>query len=224
MVTAQRRRYPHLPEGHPPGFQSRSRYGAVGWFILLLPLLLGMFFVGGGLVLLVGAPSSEYTSSMLIGAAVLGIPGIAIVAIGIWLLRRRNPKPASHLHLDVDPVEIGRGESVTATLTITDLGKVGNDEVRVGLVCTEWYEATRMDYDPTTTRIIRSVTASATAHEQWMPVERKPEPQPVTFAIPPDAPFSYEGSCLSFGWRVTVRQVVPRRTDPVADVPIWVSP
>ena len=44
------------------------------------------------------------------------------------------------------------------------------------------------------------------------------------FAIPPDAPFSHEGECLSFAWRVTARTHAALARDPHHDVALWVSP
>ena len=35
---------------------------------------------------------------------------------------------------------------------------------------------------------------------------------------------SYEGDCLSYGWRVSARRVRRLRADPRTDHPIWVRP
>jgi flagellar biogenesis protein FliO len=224
MAGTRRRRYPHLPDGHLPGRQSRSRYGLLAWFLLLLAILLCLFFVGLGVALVVGAGSAESASGSYIGAAVLGIPGVAGTLFMVWLIRRRFAKPVSHLRLDVHPLEVSRGQPVTARLTINDLAKVGDHELRVGLVCTEWYDLQRADLNPDTAAITRTVTESSVAYEQWTTIEHTAEPQAVTLQVPPDAPFSYEGTVLTYAWRVTARELVRRRTDPTVDVPIWVTP
>ena len=44
------------------------------------------------------------------------------------------------------------------------------------------------------------------AFESWLPAWRTEERQTVRFRIPPDAPYSHEGECLSFAWRVSARE------------------
>jgi hypothetical protein len=73
----------------------------------------------------------------------------------------------------------------------------------VGVVCTEYYDEldTDRDYTDDTTSTSR-LTRDDVAHETWSPVETVSGVQSVRFTIPPDAPFSYRGECLSFKWEL----------------------
>jgi hypothetical protein len=45
-----------------------------------------------------------------------------------------------------------------------------------------------------------------------------------TFRLPSDVPYSYEGSCLSYAWRISARAVRRLRRDARLDEPLWVEP
>ncbi len=205
-----RRRYPHLPEGHEPGAQTRRRYGIVQWVMRFVFLVLALASVGLGVMTAVLAAKAEDGSlAVVLGAfaIVVGVTGIFLLRWALQELKRAMDRPASHLRLMVSPVDVRRGDRLTATLTLTDLAKVEQDEVQVGLVCTEWYEVDDTVVGSGTVR----VTTDDVAYEEWVPAERRSDPQPFTFSVPADAPFSYEGNMLSFGWRVAARQVSPER-------------
>jgi hypothetical protein len=86
----------------------------------------------------------------------------------------------------------------------------------VGLVCIERYDyLTRVQHRGGTTVVRR--TAESTAHEEW-----RPGAPTLTFEIPRDAPYSYEGECVSYAWRVSARVVRKLRSDPRLDHAIWV--
>lgn len=223
MTRTQRRRYPHLPEGRQPGAQTTTRYGTLQWALRFFVLLLGLTVVGSAVAFLVVASQLESAVAVFTGfatAVMFALTGVAIVGWTVRDIKRTADRPASHLQLVVDPTDVRRGERVTATLTLTDPANVAPQEVQVGLVCTEWYDETRYTGRGHHTR----ATAEALAHEEWVVVDHKVEPQSFAFRIPSDAPFSYEGSCLSFGWKVSARQVRVRRTDRTTNVPIWVRP
>ncbi|MDQ2909775.1 MAG: hypothetical protein M3R26_01625 [Actinomycetota bacterium] len=67
-------------------------------------------------------------------------------------------------------------------------------------------------------------TGEATAYEHWEPVEPAAGEQTVALAIPPGAPYSYEGDCVSYAWRVSARRVRRLQPDQRLDHPVWVSP
>jgi hypothetical protein len=46
----------------------------------------------------------------------------------------------------------------------------------------------------------------------------------VRFKLPPDAPFSYRGHCLSYVWRVSAREPRRLRFDPATNVELQVRP
>jgi hypothetical protein len=99
---------------------------------------------------------------------------------------------------------VRRGGEVEALVTISSARKLV--DVEVGVVCTEYYDEldTGRDYTDDTTSTSR-LTRDAVAHETWSPVENVSGVQSVRFTIPPDAPFSYRGECLSFKWELVAR-------------------
>jgi len=97
-----------------------------------------------------------------------------------------------------------RGEEVAALVTISSPGKLG--DVEVGVVCTEYYDKKETNTDVNTgTESTSRVTSDEIAHEAWLSVKTIPGAQSLRFTIPPDAPFSYGGACLSFKWEVVAR-------------------
>jgi hypothetical protein len=117
------------------------------------------------------------------------------------LLRRRLTRG---LQVTASNQVARRGEEVEALVTISSPGKLGN--VEVGVVCTEYYDEEDTDTDMNTGNQSTSrVTSDDIAHEAWLPVETISGAQSLRFTIPPDAPFSYRGACLSFKWEVVAR-------------------
>jgi hypothetical protein len=123
--------------------------------------------------------------------------------------------------LAVDRDEARRGEQLSVTLTLATSPERGEHGLEVGIVCTE-----RWDYQvqarPRGAPVVLRQTAEATPHEEWRAVEARPGEHVVTFEIPRDAPYSYEGECVSFAWRVSARLVRRLRSDPRLDHPVWV--
>ena len=132
-------------------------------------------------------------------------------------LRRRLTRG---LQIDASDHEVHRGAEVEALVTISNPRGLGN--VEVGLICTEYYarysEGVGAD-DPG-----GRATTYAVAHEAWRPVESAPGMQSVRLAVPTEAPFSYEGDCLSFSWEVVARGRRRRRLDAQAKREITVLP
>jgi hypothetical protein len=118
--------------------------------------------------------------------------------------------------------EVRRGEEVEAVVTIPAVGGVSN--VEVGLVCTEYYDEETSYTDGQGHARTSRTTAEAIAHEAWLPLESARGVQRVRFAIPAEAPFSYEGDCLSFRWEVVARARRRRRLDALARHEISVPP
>ena len=103
------------------------------------------------------------------------------------------------LEVRVDQPETARGDHIEALVVVTEPDALG--ELEAGLVCTEYYDEKVYDSDGHASR----TTSDAIAHEQWQPLQSLQGEQSVRFAIPPSAPFSYEGSCVSFKWEVVAR-------------------
>jgi hypothetical protein len=113
---------------------------------------------------------------------------------------------------------VRRGGEVDARVTIAGSGVLG--EVEVGLVCTEFYACHVTGGDGTRSR----GTASATAHEAWLPVDATAGLHGVRLSVPAEAPFSYEGELLCFTWEVVARGSRKRRLDAQASHEISVLP
>ncbi|KKK74042.1 hypothetical protein LCGC14_2887710, partial [marine sediment metagenome] len=96
--------------------------------------------------------------------------------------------------------------------------------VKVGLVCTEFYDAEDTQYTGDGVTTTSRSTSVATASEQWMEAAPGTRSQTFRFTIPGDSPFSYEGKCLSYAWRATASEQRRLRRDPKHDVAIWVLP
>jgi hypothetical protein len=117
--------------------------------------------------------------------------------------------------------KVRRGEQVEALVTITRPHGLG--DLAVGLVCTEYYDFEQTWTDKDGSHTSRE-TAEATAHETWQPVESATGVQSVRLTIPPEAPFSYKGDCLSFKWEVVAKGRKRHRLDAQARREIVVFP
>jgi hypothetical protein len=136
------------------------------------------------------------TDSQPVIYATLGVLAVVFV-VAMWALARRlRPEAVGHFEVLADLLEVGRGEEVEAELTIHYRADVGA-RIEVGLVCVERYDhpvPTRgEDGEPAVERRI----GEEVAFESWLPAWRTEERQTVRFRIPPDAPYSHEGECLS---------------------------
>jgi hypothetical protein len=132
-------------------------------------------------------------------------------------LRRRG----HGLEVGVTNPETCRGEEVDALVTVSSIEGLG--EIEAGLVCTEYYAeevGTHNQYGSSPS----TVTSEAIAHEEWLPIESAPGVHSVRLPIPLDAPFSYEGNCLSFKWEVVARGRRKRRLDAQAKHELSVAP
>jgi hypothetical protein len=198
----------------------RNRVGAVLGFSNL-DLFIVLFIAACGLV-------------CLLWVVLVVVPGRGPVAKGGALDRLANrlagvgpldflrKRLAKGLQVGASRQELRRGEQVDALVTI--LSARGLGQVEVGLVCTELYDHkdTSTDYEGKTQS--SRATSAAIAHEAWLPVENTPGVQSVGFTVPPEAPFSYEGSCLSFKWEVVARGRRRRRLDALARQEVSVLP
>lgn len=135
------------------------------------------------------------------------------------LLRRRL---TSGLEVGASEQAARRGDEVEAHVTISSARGLG--DVEVGLVCTEFYDEEDSWTDGEGHMHSSRTTSDATAHEAWLPVESAAGVQGVRFTIPPEAPFSYKGDCLSFKWELVVRGRRRLRLDAQARHEISVLP
>jgi hypothetical protein len=208
--------HPHLPPGRAPGRQSRHLKTGSTIFVVIAPIAALLFlvvFVPVGLLL--GSP-------LFVAAGVAGAGAFAGVGFMFW--RRSHPRVAKHFTLALDAIEVRRGETVTARLELHDPSRVG-ERLEVGLECEVRYDLWERHRDADGTGYDRSrTTRIEKAWEHWVPASRSERVQAIPLEVPRDGPYSHEGSCLSFSWRVTAREPTPRRSDPARREPIWVLP
>ena len=121
------------------------------------------------------------------------------------------------LELRVDHAEVRRGEGLQADVLITSRTRLG--DLEVGVVCTEHYDV-RSQSDKGSHRL----TFTATEHEAWIPLQSMSGWQRVRLPISAGAPFSYQGSCLSYTWEVVVRGRRRRALDKRASRQVLVRP
>lgn len=187
-------------------------------------MIVGTGMYAAGVWIVAGGRGSRFDrQEELFGGLFFVVMGLLSVYVGLawWEKGRpvRHPRlRGTRLTLDGDIVR--RGEGVSVTLT----GRGGNDDgLEVGLACDERYDIQVPIYVKGMSMVVRQ-TSDGVAHEQWQSVPGRPAGQTFAFRVPPDAPYSYEGECLSYAWRVSVRKVKALQEDPRADQPIWVEP
>jgi hypothetical protein len=155
---------------------------------------------------------------------------IAVTVVGAWiviglvLVRRRRGQMARQVGLEVAAVqgEVRRGQDIEAVVSISQTK--GLEGIDPGLVCTESYAAETDETDMNGNTYTTRGTKMAKAHESWLPIEEILGTQSVRVTVPKDAPFSYEGSALSFEWEVLVRGRRHLAPDALAKCPITVLP
>lgn len=182
--------------------------------------------IAGATVLLGGASvlfAAENLADGALGAGDLWAAApIALLAVVFALIRERFPRKARRLRLAVSPGEVRRGEAVAATLTIDPGEPLGAERVELGLVCVERYdEKMRSFQSPWATW---PETEEETVCEDWREVDLSRWHHELSFAVPSEEPYSYEGRHVSYAWRVCAREVRARREDRFQNHPIWVLP
>jgi membrane protein implicated in regulation of membrane protease activity len=213
-VAVARDDHPHLPVGREPGAQSRRRRlgrtlgGCAAPAFAFGGLVVAALVIGFGALLgsLPGGPPAWPFAL----AAVVALVLFWGFAIGLW--RGARPRYARGLEVAVERDAVRRGERVAAVAT-------GDGTIEVGLVCTEHYDVWREGAaDDSRSRGTRSAVVCST----WSPAPYASLGQRVELAVPADAPYSYEGDCVSFAWSLNVRRLGERRVGPPA--PVWVDP
>jgi hypothetical protein len=127
---------------------------------------------------------------------------------GLNFLRRRLAKG---LQVAAGEADVHRGEEIEALVTVSQARGLGHLEV--GLLCTESYDYRSTWTDDDGVEHDSRKTAEAVAYEEWQPVESIAGVQSLRLRIPPEAPFSYKGHCLSFKWEVVARGRKRHRLD-----------
>jgi hypothetical protein len=216
--------FPHLPPGREPGAQSlRNRMGVpiLWWFVGIVGT--GMF-LAGVFVAAGGRGSGFNRMEELFGGIFFGAMGLLCAWVAYSQYRAFRPSPLRRrvrgMNLTVDRDEGRRGEKILATLDHSQ----NAEGLEVGLVCVERYDLQATARPPKGGTVVVRQTNQSTAYEQWHPVEPAAGEQSFAFEIPCDAPYSYEGECISYAWRLSVRRTRKLRPDPRIDHLVWVSP
>ena len=147
--------------------------------------------------------------------------GAFFLIIAYVLFRKVVPPKARHLKITLSADQARRGDTIDARLEVT---RAGDDEIELGLVCTEYYDVEKTSYSSNSGSTRYRDTEDAIAHEEWRPASPSQSIHNVRFQIPPDAPFSFKGSCLAFEWRISARQPKRMRFDRSTKVDLKVLP
>lgn len=181
-------------------------------------MLLGGAFVAAG-----GRGPEFDRMEELWGGIFFGGSGLFIAAVSYLQYRSQRParlrRRVGGVSLAVDREDVRRGEQLSATLSL----HARAEDLQLGLVCVERYDLESRAYTKAGQITIRQ-TKEATAYERWQPIEAVAGEHTITFDVPHDAPYSYEGECVSYGWRVSARAMRRLRPDPRLDHPLWVRP
>ena len=206
--------FPHLPPGRAPGLQSRRRRTARR---ILVPAM----GCAGVAWLVFTVPIALFASDLPVWLYFFPLGGLLFLYAAYAIWRQGKPRVAEQVELRTSATELARGDTVHATARLLEPLE-GDGRVEVGLVCTEWWDVWEDRQTADNERDRARHTNEAVAFEQWQPLRSTQET--LKFTIPPDAPFSHEGTCVSFGWRLTARIPEAARTDPARHQPIWVLP
>jgi hypothetical protein len=208
----------HLPLGREPGPQSLRAApddgdddGGTGVLLPLMAILFLACFIAIPLVVI------SVTDAQGVIYAVLGALAVVFI-VAMWLLARRFRSGGTvEYEVLAEPLELRRGDEVEAELVVYEPDRLGRLEV--GIVCTELYDRPARDGGghPDAREVAEDI-----AYERWLPARRTEEEQRFRFRIPPEGPYSHEGECLSFAWRVSARDADGEESQ--ADDPIWVRP
>jgi len=148
----------------------------------------------------------------------------AIVGAGLALGSGVGAPPeVAHLELEADQRELERGGRVV--MVPRTLDRPADEPLKVGLQCMERFDARVERHGKISAGSSQEPsmldTLERVAWEEWVEVGAG---ERVAFDIPPHAPYSWEGDCLSFAWRAVVRERGADEAGGQRTLPIWVSP
>lgn len=218
--------YAHLPEGREPGYQSRyvpreaTRKGG-----MLAMVVIGVLLIGVGAYFTAEPPNPAKDQAAVLALVFFGGIGLAVIAWAAFLYYRGLPKPAPFT-IELDTDELRRGDSSRAVITCDNPAGV-RGEVRVGVVCREFYSAqTSHNLQPGEIGA-GSVETTETREGQvagtWQALADGDGPVAIEFTVPGESPYSYEGHHVSLAWNVVVAEYRGDRPR-YAYGPFWVLP
>ena len=123
------------------------------------------------------------------------------------------------LTMEPDRWSLRRGESVNVMIGL-EKPSADRDEIELGLMC----QADHLVEYRNSDRELRQERRAKTVYEDWPGFDPALPRQEVTFEIPADAPFSYEGKAFGYRWFVVARERRKFRSDPTRSARLRVLP
>jgi hypothetical protein len=165
-------------------------------------------------------PSEPFPESLfwLLFAAIA-----VVVLAGLVYRHRRRLRLRSRAVQIAPSAGVRRGETFRLGVVVRDVTRTAG-RLRVGVICLERYDVEETSSSGSGGSTSRRVTREAVAHEEWRELSVAEAQQGPEFEIPLTAPFSYQGSCLSFQWRGEALELKPLRPDRVATSNFEVRP
>lgn len=177
--------------------------------VVLVPAALLWFL----LFALVGLVNGSVTQ---VGLGVLGGAGLLVLA---WRSFRRSRPRGLPMGVALDRTDVGRGGRVEMRVQAPPVGDEPGD-LEIGVVAVERYAVRRRGSDGKRTRRTRE----ANAYERWQVLPARSHGASLVLEIPADGPYSYDGQCLAYHWRVEARIPKGAGSGGREVIPIWVRP
>lgn len=215
--------FPHLPPGREPGPQSLRSRASRGFWVPVVAVV-GAAMTGAGIFVAAGGRGPRFDpQEELWGGIVFALGGI-LCLFGAWKMRGkgqlRRSRRLRSTGLAVAGDDVRRGDRISVTVTP---GNGTRGSLEVGVVCVERYDI-RVPMTVRGVTRFRRDTVEGAVFERWQPVGAPGSASTLTFEIPREAPYSYEGDCVSYAWRVSARAVRRMARDDRLDRAIWVRP
>lgn len=106
--------------------------------------------------------------------------------------------------LVLDRYELRRGQSLVATVQVTDPSLI-TGTFELGLLCTERWAELHTHHGANDDMRDRRQVYEAPIYQWWIPLDQAQPRTDLTLPVVPDAPFSHDGTALSFLWTVIAR-------------------
>jgi len=214
--------FPHLPPGRDPGPQSvRNRARRT----LLAPFVgaVGAAMFAAGVWVAAGGRGARFDrAEELYGGLFFAAMGLLCVYGAFVVADRGRPERHPRLRgtvLSAGGTDFRRGDEVSVRFA----GRATDDRLEIGVACDERYDTETRVYSRGVSTVVRRL-GEATVHQAWQAGPEGAAEHTASFQLPFVAPYSYEGTCLSYAWRISARAVRRARKDARHDEPIWVDP
>jgi hypothetical protein len=187
-----------------------------------LRIFLACLLVAGGIALAIYAFVQRDTAVNHGAKVAVTIVGIALplffLAAAYGILRTVFPPKVRGVTVTPSSSDLRRGSNVDLRVEVSNPDKMLG-RLELGLVCTEFYDVETTDARGNSSRSTRQVDA----HTDWRPFTGGAT-QSERFLIPPTAPYSYRGDCVSYVWRASARLPKRLRFDRTHNVTLLVRP